>query len=146
VYQYTLSQDASGSPRYIIKKLSILSSVGIAGLSILLSPILLPIVFPEFVEAIQIIQIVSVGAVPHAINLSYISKFLGQEKSRIVLLGQVITLSIYLSGLFILGHFFGINGVAASLVFAGIAQSIFYFIADRFLIESKFFKKSNQYF
>ncbi len=130
----------------VIKKVSILSSVGIAGLAILLSPILLPIVFPEFVQAIQIIQILSLVIVPNAINLSYISKFLGSEKSRIVLLGQGISLSIYSSGLFILGQFFGINGVAFSLVLAGISQTIFYFIAERFLINSKFFEKSNRYF
>jgi len=146
VYQYTLSQDATGNPSYTIKKLSILSSVGMAILVFLLTPLLFPLLFPEFVEAILVIQILSVSTIPFAINMSYTSKFLGKEKSRLILTGQAIYVIIYMLGLFTLGQFYGINGVAFSLVLAAISQTIFYFIADRFLINSKFFEKSNRYF
>jgi len=146
VYQYTLPQDASGNPSYTIKKLSILSSIGVSGLAILLSPIFLPLLFPEFVDAVQVLQILSLVIVPYSINMSYVSKFLGREKSRVVLVGQAISIVVYIPGIFILGQFFGINGVAGSVVLAGIAQSVFYFIADRFLINTKFFEKSNRYF
>ena len=146
VYQYTLSQDATGNPTYKIKKLSILSSIGSAGLVFLLSPILIPLVFPEFVEMVQVVQILSIVIIPSAISMSYISKFLGIEKSRIVLTAQAIHLFVYIPGIFILGQFYGINGVAYSLVSAGIIQTIFYVIANRYLINSKFFEKSNRYF
>jgi len=146
VYQYTLSQDATGSPTYKIKKLSILSSIGSAGLVFFLSPILIPLFFPEFVETVQVVQILSIAIIPYAINMSYTSKFLGIEKSRLVLTGWVIHLVVYIPGIFILGQFYGINGVAVSLVLAAIIQAIFYIIANRYLINSKFFGKSNRYF
>ena len=58
VFQYTLSQDATGNLSKKIKKISIGSSIIVACLGIVLSPILIPIIFPDYVEAVQLIQIV----------------------------------------------------------------------------------------
>ncbi len=142
VYQYTLSQDASGNPNLLIKKLSIISSFIVAILSFVLSPILIPLIFPQFTEATQLVQIVSFVIIPHAFNASYTSKFLGNEHSRIILTGQAISVSTYISGLFVLGTIFGINGVAFSLLISGISQTIFYYTTNRFFMNSRIFRKS----
>lgn len=133
VFQYTLSQDATGNLSRKIKKISIISSVIVAILGIILSPILIPIIFPEYVEAIQLIQIISFQVIPSAIILSYNSELLGKEKSRFVLIGQGISVSVYLIGLLTLGTIIGINGVAISLVLSGICQAVFYIIIIRHL-------------
>ena len=133
VFQYTLSQDATGNLSKKIKKISIGSSIIVAILGIILSPILIPIIFPEYVEAIQLIQIISFLVIPSAIILSYNSELLGKEKSRFVLIGQGISVSVYLTGLLTLGTIIGINGVAISLVLAGICQAVFYIIIIRHL-------------
>ena len=52
----------------------------------------------------------------------FISEFLANEKSRIVLIGSVVFVTVQISMILILGKIFGINGVAAALVIAGIAE------------------------
>ena len=147
VYQYTLSQDASGNSNLLIKKLSIIASIIVAILAFLLSPILIPLVFPQFTEVIQLVQIISFVLIPSAINSTYHSKFLGNERGRIILVGQGISASTYISGLLILGEIFGINGVAFSLLISAAAQTIFYYCTDRYFMDKKIFKaSSNGYF
>jgi O-antigen/teichoic acid export membrane protein len=133
VFQYTLSQDASGKSSFWIKKFSILSSFVMAVLAITLTPIVLPIIFPEYIEAVQIIQIVSLYVIPSSIILAYSSKLLGEEKSKYVLVGQAISAGIYLGGIFSLGNTIGINGIAISYVISGCSQAIFYFIVLKYL-------------
>ena len=133
VFQYTLSQDASGKSSFWIKKFSILSSVLMCVLAITLTPIVLPIIFPEYVEAVEIIQIVSLYIVPSSIILAYSSKLLGEEKSRYVLTGQAISAGIYLGGIFSLGTTIAINGIAISLVMSSAGQAIFYIIVSKYL-------------
>lgn len=131
VFQYTLSQDASGNSTFKIKKISIISSILVTIIGIFFSPIIIPIMYPEFIEAIQLVQIVSLHLIPSAIVLTYTSKFLGEEKSKYILIGQGISVVIYLGGLFYLGSIYGINGVAMGLVLSTTIQALFYFITDK---------------
>ena len=133
VFQYTLSQDATGNLSKKIKKISIGSSIIVACLGIVLSPILIPIIFPDYVEAVQLIQIISLMVIPSSIILAYNSELLGKEKSRFVLIGQGISVAVYLVGLLTLGAIIGINGVAISLVLSSICQAVFYIIVIRHL-------------
>lgn len=143
VYQYTLSQDASGNPSLLIKKLSIISSFIVATLAFSLSPIIIPLIFPQFTEAVELVQIISFVIIPHAFNATYTSKFLGNERARIILVGQAISASTYIIGLFVLGGIFGINGVAFSLLISGISQTIFYYFTNRYFMNSRIFKASS---
>ena len=106
VYQYILPRDSSGDSNKKLKKLTIIVSIILAGLGLILAPIILPILFPKFTEAIEVIQIVSISVIPSTINLIYISKFLGNELSKIVLIGSGIFLSVQIVSILILG---GIN-------------------------------------
>ena len=137
VFQYTLPKDATGNSNQKIKKFSIFSSVGLAILGITLAPILIPIIFPEYVEAVVLIQIVSIHLIANAIIFAYNSKLLGEENSRYVLIGKAIGVGIYLSGIITLGTIFGINGVAIALVLSGIGQAAFNIIAIRKLKHQK---------
>jgi len=142
VYQYTVSQDATGNRSTIIKKLSIILSIILAICGVMLSPFIVPILFPEFTDAVGIIQIISFVVIPYSVNMTYISKFLGQERGKIILIGQAVSLGIYITGLLTLGSIIGINGVALSLLFSAIGQMIFYICTDRFFINSKIFRPS----
>jgi O-antigen/teichoic acid export membrane protein len=142
VYQYTVSQDATGNRSTIIKKLSIISSIILAICGVMLSPFIVPILFPEFTDAVGIIQIISFVVIPYSVNMTYISKFLGQERGKIILIGQAVSLGIYITGLLTLGSVIGINGVALSLLFSAIGQMIFYICTDKFFINSKIFRPS----
>jgi len=133
VYQYILPRDASSLSNKLLKKATILVSVGLAILGILLGPIILLIFFPEFTEAADIIRIVSLAVIPVTINLMYISKFLGDEKSKIVLIGSGIYLLVLVLGIIILGDLFSVNGIASSLVLAAGSESACLVTVSRFV-------------
>ena len=56
------------------------------------------------------------------------SQFLGSEKSRVVLIGAIISLVILTGGMIILGLNFGIVGLAWSLIIATTAKMVFLLI------------------
>jgi O-antigen/teichoic acid export membrane protein len=125
VYQYILPRDSSGDSNKKLKKLTIGISVILAGLGFILAPIILPVFFPKFIEAIEVIQIVSISIIPSTINLMYISKFLGNELTKIVLLGSGIFLFVQIISILILGELLGVNGVAMALVLGASIEAIF---------------------
>lgn len=122
IYQYILPHDATGIKNKKLKTLAVIISFVFAVLSFILAPIIIPILFPKFTEAVQVIQVLSFHIIPATINLIFISEFLANEKSRIVLIGSVVFVTVQISMILILGKIFGINGVAAALVIAGIAE------------------------
>ncbi len=132
IYQYILPLDATGIANKRLKILSVLISIILAIITIILAPIIIPILFPKFIESVQLIQIVGISIIPNTINTIYTSKFLGQEKSKIVLIGSIIFVTVQISTILILGKFIGINGVAMSLSIAGTAEMIYMVFMDRF--------------
>ena len=132
VYQYTLPNDASGNPNKFLKKITILSSVFVSIISIILAPIIIPVLFPEYKDTVEIVQIMSVILVPSAIYLMYSSQFLGQELSRFVVISRGIQLAVFVSGVIILGNLYGINGIAVSFVLAFSVQASCLIIFDKY--------------
>lgn len=132
IFQYILTQDARGNPSIILKKVTVLFSVGIAILGIIFSPEIIKIMFPKFLEAVSIVQIVSLGVIPGTINYMYISKFLGNLQNKIILMSSGIFLVSIILGMLILGKFYDVYGLAAAFVLASTMESIFLIIANKF--------------
>lgn len=137
VYQYVLPQDASGNAQTKLKKVTILASVVLAALGVALSPTIVPWAFPKFAGVEEIVQIMSIAVIPSTVNLMYISKFLGNEKSRYVLIASVIFLSVQIIGIVILGGYYGVSGIAVSYVAATISQTLYLVSADRLVQKSR---------
>lgn len=133
IYQYILPHDASGNTNIKLKKAAILFSVLLAILGIVLAPIFLPLLFPKFTEATQVIQILSISIIAATINLTYISKFLGSEKSRIVLIGSAIYLVIQIPLIIVLGKTMGVNGAAIAVVIATFSETAYLVSVDRLI-------------
>ncbi len=133
VFQYVLSLDASGVSTAKLKKFIILVAVGLAALGIIIAPVILPMLFPKFENVGDIIQIMSFAIVPKTISLMLISKFLGMEKSKLVLIGSGIYLLIQIPLIFILGEMVGVNGIAAALVLGEIGLVSFLLLSNRFV-------------
>ncbi len=137
LFSYVLTHDASGNSTKTIKKIIIIISIIFTTLSIILSPIFVPIFFPKFVEAVEIIQIMSFSIVPSAIASTYISKYLGNTKSKIVIIGSSIYLATQILSIIVLGNIYGINGVAVSVVISAFIHMIYFLIVGKFYDESK---------
>ena len=131
VFKYLLPQDASGISNRNLKKITIIVAIGISILGILVLPKLIPLFFPKFIEAVDAIAIMSLAVVPEAISVLYSSKMLGKEKSKFVLAGKVLALSILVIGFILLGPILGIIGLAIIFVVTATFQACFLAIADK---------------
>jgi O-antigen/teichoic acid export membrane protein len=133
VFTYLLPQEASGKPHRKLWLITILFVLVSSILTIVLAPSVLPILMPKYVPAINLIQIMSIAAVPMTITLRYTSKFLGNEKSKIVIIGSIIYLVSHIIGIFSIGKIMGIQGVAISFVIASSIEAIFFVTINRIL-------------
>ena len=127
-YKYILPQDSSGKNTKNLKIFAIIVSVSISLVGIFLGPTVIEVFFPKYLEAKDAIQIMSIVIAPSTIALIFESQFLGSEKSRVVLIGAIISLVILTGGMIILGLNFGIIGLAWSLIIATTAKMVFLLI------------------
>jgi O-antigen/teichoic acid export membrane protein len=137
VFSYILPQDASGTPNKKLKQLVVLTAVGIAITGIVLAPIIIPHIFPNYIDVVEVVQIFSISVIPFTISMIFTSEFLGNEKIRIVLGSNAIFIIVMVSSIIILGNMFGINGIAFSMILANSAEAIFYFIMKRLQMREK---------
>ena len=132
IFQYIVPQDASGNPSIVLKKITVLISVVIAILALIFSPIIVEIIFPKFIEAVSIVQIIALAVIPGTINYMYISKFLGNLKNKIILASSIIFLISIILGMAILGQLYDVQGIALAFVLANTTESIFLIIMNKF--------------
>jgi O-antigen/teichoic acid export membrane protein len=135
VSKYLVPNDASGNENKKIKKITILFSIVLAILGFTVGPLVMTSIFPKFIEAEEVIQIVSISVVPSTISMTYQTKFLGREKSRLVLISSSIWTGTQIVGILVLGNYFGINGIAFSLVLGTTAAAIYSFFADKTIVD-----------
>ena len=131
IYKYVLAQDSRGISSRKIKQLNVLLSVGIAAFGFFVAPIIISTIFPEYEDAQIVIQIMSISVIPAAIGQMLMSKFLGQEKSRFVLIGRIIQISLMISGILILGTIYELVGVSIAYLLSTSGQAIYLLISSR---------------
>ena len=130
MFKYFLPHDSSGNRNKRLKKITVLVSICITIASVTLSPHVIPAMFPKYLGVVNAIQIMSVSIIPSAISVIYISKFLGLEKSKFVLLGSLLSVITTILGIIILGGILGIIGLALSFLLSALVKVIFLAGAD----------------
>jgi len=135
VSKYLMPNDATGNENIKLKKILVLFAVGIAVLGFTVGPHVITSIFPKFVEAEEILQIVSISVIPSTITMVYQTKFLGREKSRLVLISSVLWTGVQIVGIVVLGNIYGVNGIAIALVLAATVSAIYCIFADKLLLE-----------
>jgi len=124
-YKFTLPQDASGSPTRKIKIVAVIVAVLITVLAFTILPTIIPEVFPKYVDVVEPMQIMILAVIPNTITLLFISKFLGMEKSKVVLISRLVQIAVLISSVVILGQMFGGNGVATAFLLSVISNTLF---------------------
>jgi len=130
-YKYILPQEAAGLNTTKVKKLLILISIVFTFIGFFIVPIILPNVFPKYIESIDAIKIMSLSLLPMSMVKIYTSKFLALEKSRFILIGMIISLSVLIPTMIVFGMWYGVLGIATSFVLATIIQSIYFYITSK---------------
>jgi len=124
VKRFTLSEDSSGSNTTKIKLLTILFSVFLALVGIVIAPKILPLLFPDYAESLELVPIISISIIPITISTLISSEFLAKEKSGFIVMTSVISIAILIIGIFSLGTYFGMVGLAYSLVISDSSRAL----------------------
>tara|TARA_B110000881_G_C18511429_1_gene482456 strand:+ start:85 stop:393 length:309 start_codon:yes stop_codon:yes gene_type:complete len=93
----------------------------------------MPVLFPEFEDAIMIIPIISISIIPMTITYNYISKFFASEKTRIILASYLIEIIVLIPGVIILGNLMGVIGLGIIFVISTSVKASFLVIMDYYL-------------
>ena len=133
VYKYLLPLDASGESNKKIRQIALVISIIIATLGVTILPNVIDWLFPKFIDAKDAIQIMSLGVVPGTVSILYGSKFLGMEKSKIVMIPKLVSLGVVIGGFLYFGPIYGTVGLAWVIVTALTWESIFLLIMNRTL-------------
>lgn len=133
VFKYLLPQDSIKNQNIKLRKISIFVSGGIAVLSIILSPHIIPTLFPNYVQVVDAIQIMNLGVISGTITILYTSKFLGLEKSKFVLIGSLLSLITIVIGIILLGDIYGITGIAVAFVLSSSVNAVFLTTMNRII-------------
>ena len=126
--KYTLPHDASGTKNKNLKIVMFLLSIFFTLSIIVISPYVIPIFFNKFVLVVDIIQILSISLIPMTFNTILSSKFLADEKSKIIFIAMVLLIISHAMGIFLLSESLGAIGVAISYNIAMTIQSFFYIL------------------
>ena len=131
VKKYTIPEDSSGVNTTKIKIITIGFSIILALIGVLIIPKVIPIFFPEFKQSIELIPLISLTIIPATISGLYNSKFLAHEKSNYVVIVNIISTSVLVLGVVILGQLLGIVGLAYSFLLANSIKAVLYFSLNK---------------
>ena len=131
IYKYLLPYDASGQSNNKIRKITVIISIIIAILGVTVLPDVIDWLFPKFSDAKDTIQVMSIGVVPGTISILYSSKFLGMEKSRIVLITKLVSIISLSSGVLYIGPIYGTVGLGWIVVIVMTWEALFLFIINQ---------------
>jgi len=124
-FKLLLLNDTEGKDSKKMSLVILLISTIISILGIILGPQIIPILFPQFINVIEIIPIMSLAVIPNTLVLIFSSKFLGNEKSKFILIGTIIYATSYLLLILLLGATYGIHGLAYTFLITSTGYAIY---------------------
>ena len=132
IFKFALTSHAiDGKISKNLKSNSILLSFVFVFIGVVIAPIVIPIYFQKYNEVVDIIQIMSFSIIPITISLFYYAKFLGLENGKIPLYGGIISSSIMISGMIVLGTIFEAKGIAITHVLSYSSLCLFYYLINK---------------
>ncbi len=136
VIRFLLPDDSRDIQNPNLKKITMLFSILISIFGIFIAPYIISQLLPKYIDAIELIQIMSLGIPASTLGLILSSKLLGTEKSTHVLIGRWISAIVMIGGIFLLGSAYGTVGLAISFVLSNTLFA-FYLTIHLFLRSNK---------
>ena len=124
VFKYTVPHDSQGEENKKLKLLTFIIGVVISCTGYFLSPLIIPVFFPEYLEAIDAIKILSFSIIPITVTRIFTSKFLGQEKSKLLLLSKILSLGVFIISILTLGVSHGIVGISVGYLLSTLVEAL----------------------
>jgi O-antigen/teichoic acid export membrane protein len=116
LFFYLLPEKSAGTKTKEVETLGILMAVALAVSVVVLSPIVIPRVLPNFAGSVSLIQIMSLGVIPFSIATMKMSELYARERPGAVLVSYGVALAVGVAGIITLGKSFGVVGLATSML------------------------------
>jgi O-antigen/teichoic acid export membrane protein len=136
VFKFTLSHDSSGQENIQLKKITILISILIAILGFIFGPFLVSTFFPEYIEIVDVVKIISFCIIPQSFTKIFTSKLLGSKKNNRIVWSKVISIAVFVIIILTFTAEYGIIALAFGYLLSIIIETIC-------LIPNINFKKNN---
>jgi O-antigen/teichoic acid export membrane protein len=136
VFKFTLSHDSDGQENIQLKKITILISILIAILGFIFGPLLVTTFFPEYVEIVDVVKIISFCIIPMSFTKIFTSKLLGSKKNNRIVWSKVISITAFVIIILTFTAEYGIIALAFGYLLSVIIETIC-------LIPNINFKKNN---
>jgi len=127
---FLLTEESRGRKHKKISYFVVFASCMIAVAVIILSPVILPLLFPNYSDGVLGLQIIIISIIPSSISAIIIAKMQAEE-STIVGFSAIVRIGSLLLLLIILGNAYGLIGMSLAVVSATIINTIFLFILFR---------------
>jgi len=131
IFKFILPNYIDGKISPKLKRNTILLSFVLVFLGVFVSPMFIEEFFEQYTEVIDMIQIMSFAVIPITINQFYFAKFLSKEDGKTPLFGGIISSSIMMSGMIILGTLFEEIGIAITYLISYSGLCLFYFLKTK---------------
>jgi len=125
LFKFLLTQESSGIKNRFLIQSVIIFSVIVSLLGIFVSPLVIPNFFPKYVDVGVAIQIMSLSIIPITITTICTSRLLSKEKSKLVLIGNILSIIVTVLGILTLGSMYGTMGIAMSFVLSSILKAAY---------------------
>ena len=127
LYSFLLPEESSGTSHKKISYLAIVGSVLFSVIVIVLAPLLIPHIFPKYVEGIIPLQIMVISLIP--LTISYIiSAKLQSKESSTVGYSSIIRIGSLLALIVLLGESLELIGLALAVLLSIVFNTIFLYI------------------
>ena len=125
LYSYLLPEESGGVDRKTIKLLGLSLSITAAIAALVGLPVIIEWLFPNFVDSIPIVRIISLAIIPATITAILNATFLGRGRSKIVFIAGIAYIIALVTGLITIGQIFGSIGLAITILVAQIVQATY---------------------
>ena len=130
IFRYLLPEASSGSETRSMKILVCITAVIFTLVGIFVAPSGIELFFPQFSDSVHLIPILSLAVIPAAVKDIFTAQILAKEKSKFLIFANILALAVFLLGIFTLGEFFGIIGVAIAFIISYSVYTLFLIIVS----------------
>jgi len=128
IFQFLLPREASQIENKKILLKGLIISIILSAFGYFFIPTIIMAFFPNFVEAIQSAQIMSLGIIPMTLSAIINSKFLGKEKGKPVLISACSYILTLYGLIIVLGGTYGLIGLAFAVLTSLVIQAAILFV------------------
>ena len=127
LYSFLLPEESSGQSHRKINYLVVIGSGLLALLVIVLAPLIIPQLFPKYVEGILPLQLMVISIIPMAISYILSAKLQAME-SKTIGYSSIIRIGVLLGLIVLLGEQLGLIGLALAVLISISLNTIFLYL------------------